>query len=168
MNCPIVHVVQVIKKGKKINKNVCRVYHSLKNNIPIDSCGATFHNPGLKTSFTCWTTGLGEQLAASLHHLQLCYRGSCLSSHLEEKWPRVIDRNSAATDFILTQWGKTQPQEGFFFLEGLFSELLKNSGRFLSSQRIFPIWECGWIANQRLTQIKNLRTLKPATFNFDH
>lgn len=115
MNCPIVHVVQVIKKGKKINKNVCRVYHSLKNNIPIDSCGATFHNPGLKTSFTCWTTGLGEQLAASLHHLQLCYRGSCLSSHLEEKWPRVIDRNSAATDFILTQWGKTQPQEGFFF-----------------------------------------------------
>lgn len=66
MSCPIVHVVQVIREEKKkINEKLRRVHHSFKNNILIDSCAATFHKAGLSTSFTCWTTRLQEQLAAS-------------------------------------------------------------------------------------------------------
>lgn len=66
MSCPIVHVVQVIREGKKKSmRNSVESITPSKNNILIDSCAATFHKAGLSTSFTCWTTRLQEQLAAS-------------------------------------------------------------------------------------------------------
>lgn len=104
------------------------------------------------------------------HHLQLPHEGSCLISHLEEKWPRVIDCNCAVTGFILAQRGKMQPQDGFWGSSGFWAaqkfRQLSHSGR-----RILPVRACYWVTNQRLsptmTQIKNSGTIKPATFNSD-
>lgn len=141
MNCPIVHVVQVIREGKKsVRISIESIIPSKIILIPVvllfTILAWRHHSP-------VGPPGCRSSWQHPPHHLQLCYKGSCLISHLEEKWPRVIDCNCAVTDFISTQWGKMQLQEGFLGSSGFWaSQKFRQVSH--SSQRILPVWPCGW------------------------
>jgi len=142
MSCPIVHVVQVIREGKKksMRNSVesitpSKIIFSLIPVLPLFTKLAWAHHspvgpPGCRSSWQ-----------HPPHHLQLCYKASCLISHLEGKWPRVIDCNCAITDSILTQWHKGQRQQKGFLGSSVFWAAQKFRQR-PGSQGILPIWGC--------------------------
>lgn len=173
MNCPIVHVVQVIREkggGKSIKISVESIFPSkiifaLIPVVLLFTIPAWKHSPvGAPGCRSSWQ---------HLHPTSISSwpsKGSCLTSHLEERWPRLTVCHFDITDFILTHCRKTQFQGGFLGSSGFWAAKkywqVSHSG-----QRILPISECSWITSQTLspttTQIKNLGAIKPATSNSD-
>lgn len=139
MNCLIVHVVQVIREEKKKSIKI-----SVESIIPSKIIFASIPVVLLFT-IRAWKHHSPVGPPGCWQHpptrLPPRYKGSCLISHLEEKWPRVIDSNRAITGFILTRWGKMQVQEGFLGSSG-FSAAQKFRQVSHSSQRILPIRGC--------------------------